>query len=87
GAGDLGDADLGPRRLIFVPLVDRIGLRLLHRLDDVAVLDVGQAHEHRQHDDGDGDAAVEALVLGLGADFEFHGRRSAANAGREPVKS
>ncbi|MGY4395061.1 hypothetical protein ACVWZA_000222 [Sphingomonas sp. UYAg733] len=38
----------------------------------VAVLDVAQAHEHRQDHDRDRDPANQAVVLGFGGYFNFH---------------
>jgi hypothetical protein len=46
----------------------------LHGLDDIAVLDAAQPHHDGERDDGDRHVAVEPLVLGLGAEFDFHDR-------------
>jgi len=69
GKGRLVDVLFGAGRLIFAPAVDRVGLSLVHRLDDVAVLDLAKPHEDRQHHHGERHHAVEPLVLGFGVDI------------------
>ena len=63
---------LGAGGLIFVPAVERIGLRLRHVLDDVSVLDVAEAGRDREDHDRDGNHAVEPLVLGFSTQLDFH---------------
>ena len=59
----LVDMQLHARELILGPGVDRVGLRLLHRLIDVVVLDLRDRHEHREDHHRDGDQIVQALVF------------------------
>jgi hypothetical protein len=40
-------------------VVELVGLRLLHRLDDVVVLDLADAHEGGQQGNGDGHELIE----------------------------
>ena len=55
----LGDVELRALRLIVGPRVDGAGLRLLHPLADVAVLDVADGDERRRDGGADGDDRVE----------------------------
>jgi hypothetical protein len=57
------DVQLDARRLIFGPGVDRFGFRLLHGLDDVVVLDLGDGHEHGEDHHRSSNQPVQPLVV------------------------
>ena len=48
-----GDVLADVARLIEVPVIELVGLGLLHRLDDVVVLDLADAQERGEQRDGD----------------------------------
>ena len=50
-------------RLVECPLVDLVGLRLLHRLNDVVILHLADPRERHEQCNGNRDPAVEAVAL------------------------
>ena len=59
--GDRGRGDLfaDVPRLIEIPVIELVGLRLLHRLHDVVVFYLADAEERRDQRDGDRHAGAQ----------------------------
>ena len=70
GRGRGGDLLADVPRLVEVPVIELVGLRLLHGLDDVVVLDLADAQEGGQQRDGDRDARVEAHPCAIARSHE-----------------
>ena len=50
-------------RLIEIPVIELVGLRLLHRLHDVVVFDFAHPKKCRQERHGDGDPGAKVRML------------------------
>ena len=79
GEGELGEGGLGDlladvARLVERPVVELVGLGLLHRLDEVVVLDLADAEESGEEGHGDGHPGAQPARRGALA-FQLFSRR------------